>query len=298
MWAVGRKADVVISGPGFSGWDVTKSGVWNVENLGCHVVWGYKLGGCELGPLLNDVEEVSKKYLTVESYNECWPGTEDGFKAEMHPGGGAVSQECAKAKTGLVICHHENDLERVDVSYGGRKVHIPHCADPNIFTGEGSKQRNYILTGVCGHDHYPVRHRWWKIISRMADATYFRRPPNRVDSIERAEQHVQDYAHVLATSSVKLGCASRWKYPLGHFVESAMSGTIQVASMPDPIPPGFEKFVIPVAPHYGEQEMIEAASYALSNAEELGQEARLEALKRYTTDHYADMFLKAVSGVL
>ena len=226
--AVARRDDVFLvqSGPQWPDWDDDKPGIVNIGRVmpECDVVWWYKPNGSASYPGVVAPREVSRRILTVECWNECWCGTEPGVKQAMHPGGGTVSQEIDRAGTQIAICHHANDMPRVNAPV---VAHIPHCAERSVFCKDVEKTRDVILTGVHGGTHYPLRTRWNEMAKRMG-WYILRRPPYNFRSVEESDAAVDHYDKRLNESWVKLGCASRWKYALAHYSESAMAGCLGV----------------------------------------------------------------------
>lgn len=298
VWAVSRRPDVRLRvvGPGMPGWDARRSTWSNLQAVvpDCQVVWGYKLGG------LVD-EETKKNCLIVESYNECWAG-EPGYKGGMHAGGGTAAEEMIKAKLDVAIIHHANDRGRLAMAEeAGIEIdHIPHCASVQHFNTWGGRDRRsgVVLTGVVDERHYPLRVRWESLIrSGKISGVVVPRPPHRCSDVRESEKHVYAYATALKNASVKLGCSSRWRYALNHYVEAAASGCVQVADMPDAAPPGYENMIVPVSPEASDGELLAAVDKALDESEELGRRAQV-ASRVYTTSRYADDFVHMVRGRL
>lgn len=302
VWAVERRDDVElkITGPGWPDWDDDASGMYNIESLlpDCQVAWGYKMNGTEKSPPVGNMAEVSANVLTVEGWNECWPGTADGFKAAMHPGGGTAAQECIEAHLGMAICHHPNDVPRMQAAAdaGTRIVHIPHCAERTMFyRPDVAKKCDVVLTGVQNATQYPLRAKWLKILPRLSKNHYsLQRCPNWVESVERAEELTGEYASALARSKIKLGCASRWKYPLAHYPEAAMAGCLVVADMPEQAPDGYGEMVAAVGSDWTLSELEQyvqglLADGALPARMRAAQQA---ALRHFSMERYADDFVR------
>jgi len=302
VWAIAERANVKVSGPGFPDWTNDLSGVENIQRImpDCHAVLTYKaLAGCEFGRV-NEPLEVSKRWLTVETWNECHAGFPGGVPT-MHPGGGTAAQECRKAGIRLVVIHHENDRARMwDVEdYGAEIVHIPHGASPVFMECRKpwSERRGVILTGVLNEEHYPLRQRWYRLIrDGRIPATQFSRPGNYSPSIEESEKRVREYAEALGSARVVLGCASKWKYALARYPEVALSGAAHVCDLPDAVAPGYDDMLHAVQPDASADELISAVEYTLAHAEEIGVRAAARAEAEYTTAHYAQRFMDAVSA--
>ena len=301
--AIAAHPDVTLhqTGPGFPDWDDSATGLQNVRRImpDCNVVLGYKLGGCNYGSVI-DPQGLSNEILTCEAYNECWPQTTDRFGGVMHPTGGSVVQECRKAETRLVIIHHANDYHRVSAveDYGGRVVHIPHCADPAFFLEESkpwSERDGILLTGSIGHDHYPLRWRWRKLLPKIPGAVEFQRPGNYTRSPQESDALVRKYARALGSCRVKLGCTSVWKYKLNHITEAAMAGCAHICDLPDEPCDGLLR---PVSPEASDRELLDAVDASYAQAEELGKRAQETAMDQYTTAHYAERFVDAVRAAL
>lgn len=303
--AVMHREDVElkVTGPGFPDWDMDRSGSQNVFKImpDCQVVWGYKLSGTEKTPPVVD-DELAKKCVIVENFNECWAGTDPDFPGRMHPGAETVAKECVKAKLTVAIVHHENDRARLQYAekQGVKVVHIPHCADPGFFDQQRPRgtRHGVVITGVHGQ-HYPLRNRWLTLIrSKQFKGTIIPRTPNYAKNPDESDKSVRQYANILNSCRVKLGCSSRWKYALNHYVEAAMAGCVQVADMPDDAPPEFKGMFFEVDADAPDGVLIDAVKYASAHADRLGEQAREIAVKHFTTRRYALDFLSAVQSHL
>ena len=303
--AIGKRTDVslVLSGPGFHNWDANKTGCQNINSLmrNCHAVMGYKLAGTEKSPPIKNLEEVSKNFLTIESFNECWAGTNPDVPGEMHKGAPTVSSECIKSHLGLAILHHANDIPRLKAAedFGTKVVHIPHGADPDFFSPKPwDQRRGVLLTGVYGGEHYPLRGRWESLLRRhKIPGEIFPRPSNYVKGWQQAEILVKQYGEALSRCRVKLGCSSRWRYALNHFSEAGNSGCIQVSDLPLGVEPGFHDMILPVNAGDPDNVLISTVLQALENAESLGNRA-YSAASQYTVDNYAARFVSVIREIL
>ena len=284
-----------LTGPGFEDWDDRRSGLQNVLRImpDCDAIYAYKLAGTERGEI-KDPQELSRHVLTIEAFNECWPGTHPDFKTVMHAKGGTAAEECRKAGVRLVVCHHANDMPRMRSveEYGARLVHIPHGAS-TMFFGNASqpwdRRKGIVLTGAQNAEHYPLRRRWLKLIEsgKLPGATVLHRSPNYMSGVGACDGSVLRYADVLGSHKVVLGCSSRWKYALARYPEVAMAGAVHVADMPDDVSDHFRNLVWEVSPESSDRELLDTVEQVVATNGLSAVHARSTAFKHFTTEHYA-----------
>lgn len=293
--AIAEKTDWKLSGAGFSDWNESLSAMQNIEQIhpGCQAIYGYKLGGTERGSI-KGIEECRKHMVVSEAYNECWAGTTTQFGGVMHPGGGTVAQEARKAGLNLLIHHHKSDYPRLKELEGYCQLsHIRHCAPKLIsdYALPWEERSGVVLTGSMNEQHYPLRCRLKRMIdSGKIKGTYYQRPPNYTKSVEASDDLVLDYARVLGSHKVKLGCASVWGYALQHYSEAAMCGCVHVADETDDA--DTNRLVWAISNDMTDMEIIQHINSAL----ESGVSAHNQRLAHstFSTQNYADEWIALV----
>jgi hypothetical protein len=286
--AVAAHEDVqmTITGPGFPGWDNTKSVAHNLAEYGdFDVAWAY-----------NPQDMIGFEdllCLKTVSFNESW------WEKDL------AALICKHRGVGLVICHHGNDVPRF-TKFGLRTVHIPHCANPDVFYGGvplAERKTDCLLTGVFSPQVYPLRSKYLEAIQNYGLKSEIRPHPGyRMTSESACDAQYQDYANALREAKISLCCTSKHKYSLAKIIESAMAGCIVVVDTPDD--EIFQQYLAPhcwiVHPELDAKDLAEnlisRIPQSKSGWEELhGQQEnlRLAALARFTTDHYAMRFVQA-----
>jgi len=283
---------VKISGQGWPDWrhDIDGGSVAMIEQLmpDADAVFWYKPLGTRGIPPLDDSRAVRDRWLTVESFNECWwPDN----RAE---------REATEAGTSLVICHHANDKPQFRTL---PTVHIPHCAEKSIFARAAKpwKKRDIdvLLCGVQSPSIYPLRARWLELYRANklpGHAVHYERPPYRAKDLNKCDELVAEYATMLGRSKIILGCTSRYKYPLARFPEAAMAGAVHVSDTPEQAPVGYDKMICPVDPAMPEAMLIETVVAALDQAASM--QPQEVAMELFTQECYASRFLGAIDRSL
>ncbi len=299
IWALERRPDVSlkVTGQGWPGWNDKATAADNLQNVmpEAHACLWYKpLGNRGVAPL---VKPKRIGVLTVETYNECWwPDNQ-------------AAHEVIKNGTGLVICHHANDMPRMALANkaGCLVRHIPHCAEPTMFHAASRPwaERNIdvLLTGVTGETYYPLRARWQRLLDAGKLPGKVHRhghPGYRRTSQGACEAAVREYAGLLGRTKIHLVCSSKFRYPLAKYIEGAMAGCLTVGDMPEQAPPGYERIVWNVNPNDSDAELIRTIERALASqdAERFALGAQATALERYSMDTYAEAFVTEVRSAL
>lgn len=297
--ALQRSHAVVVTGIGWPDWHAGASVLTNVDRImpNADALWLYKPLGCRgVAPLVR-MREFTTEHpaVVVQAYNECWalPGIRSDDWA---------ATEAIESGTDLMICHHENDLPRVQkaVDHGVAVRHIPHCAESRVFGAHAlpwaSRDIDVLLTGIIGTKFYPFRARWKHLIDhRMlaGNVVHYAHPGQVQSSIERCDELVDDYAKLLGRSKVHLVCSSRFRYPLAKYVEGAMAGCVTIGDEPELAPEGYDDMAVYVAPDAKEADLgIEVSRWLWHDGGSMGREkseqAQLMAAARFTMDSYAE----------
>jgi hypothetical protein len=288
-----------ITGPEWPDWDLNVSAGVNVDRvrLGenenanhnrAELVVTYKAG------FLDHVRPP-----VVVQFNEAddWPKT---------------MQEIHEANARLVVFHHGNDLPqyryiaRVCPTAVRTLVHVHHCADTTVYRDYGlPKDIDILCAGNMSQQFYPFRYR----LMRLA-WTVFRKRGYRVEVLKhpgytlppRAGTVIgEDFARMLNRSKLVFTCSMRFKYALAKYSEIALCRSLAVGDIPDERQEFFQKTILNVEPYMTDEEIVRIVEECLDT------EGRLEALtansydltmRTSTMQHYAQMFMTAVGGLL
>ena len=223
--------EVTLTGQGWPGWDNARRAVDNIDDRTGAVLW-YKWQGSikdGVSPIIGP-REVSKRWLTIETYNEAW------WPDDL------ASRQVIDSGTRLVICHHWNDMPRFDLAKretGCKVVHIPHAAEASIFSKAyrpwDERDIDVLLTGTINPEVYPLRSRFARLIAEgkmPGNAVHYPHPGCRVADLATADAKVAEYAAMLGRSKVALVCGSIHNYALAKYFEAAMAGCCVVGSRP------------------------------------------------------------------
>jgi len=289
--ALQRRDDttVKISGQGWPDWrhDIDGGAVAMIEHLmpDADAVFWYKPLGAKGIPPLIDSQAVKDRWLTVESFNECWW---PDHRAE---------REATEAGTSLVICHHANDQQQFRTL---PTVHIPHCAEKSIFAKAAKpwekRDIDVLLCGVQSPSIYPLRAKWLELFKAgklPGRAHYHERPPYRAKNLAACDDLVAEYASLLGRSKIVLGCSSRYRYALARFPEAAMAGALHLSDMPHNAPPFYADFIWPPT----DGALVDHVNECLCVLNELDGCTPIHDLAKqfYSQEVYAEKFLHAVS---
>ena len=288
--------DCTVSGQGWKSWDINKTTSDNLREFwhnGCDVVWMYKPNGGgrperppHVPPLL-DWKSVNA--LKVISLNEFWWDLEtrkrevDGFD--------------------LAIAHHENDLPRFE-EVGIPAIHIPHCADADVFYRDkptNDRRIDCLITGSISEDHYPLRCRLRAmVVSGRLPGELRAHPGYWQSNLSTNNAQVKNYADHLGNAKISLCCSSKWKYALGKIVESQMAGCLVVCDMPNDklFQRTLGKYIVEIDNQMNDEQIIDIVQSWLSRPLELiefakaGQEL---AASEFSMQQYAEKFYSAIS---
>jgi hypothetical protein len=283
------EVEAVFTGPGFQGWDSTKSVAHNLGEIGqVDVAWAYKpeeMAG--FGDLL---------CTKIVSFNESWW---DSDKA---------ARECLSQNLDLVVCHHQNDLARF-TKFGLKAVNIPHAIEPAFYGGLPLADRKIdcLLTGALSEEHYPLRMRYVEAIRQHGLPCEIRPHPGyRMISETAADAQYSDYIHQLHQAKVSLCCTSKWRYLLRKLLEAAGSGSIVVTDQPDD--DNFECLSRYCWVIHQDMSSKDIAEYLMSRIpqspggwEELHQQQQMlrdVVTERFSTNLYATRFIEAARDAI
>lgn len=290
------KIECVISGQGWDDYDPSESLSENMRRLmpdDCDVVWMYKPNGGGKPerpphvPLLKDWKNVDA--LKVISLNEFWWDLEtrkrevDGFD--------------------LAIAHHENDLSRLKET-GIDAIHIPHCADADVFrrdTPFQDRKIDCLITGSISENHYPLRCRLRSmVVSGQVSGELRAHPGYWQSNLSVNDAQVRNYADHLGNAKISLCCASKWGYALGKLTESAQAGCLIVSDMPNDklFQETLGKYIVEIDSKMSDGQIVEIIKDWLSRPLELIELAKAGqqmALTKFSMQRYADRFYDVVS---
>ena len=290
------QVDCVISGQGWDNYNLPETLSENILRLmpnGCDVAWMYKPNGGGRPerpphvPPLRDWKSVDA--LKVISLNEFWWDIEtrrrevDGFH--------------------LAIAHHENDLPRFQ-EVGVPAVHIPHCADADVFYRDKpttDRRIDCLITGSISEDHYPLRCRLRAmVVSGRLPGELRAHPGYWQSSLSANDAQVKNYADHLGDAKISLCCSSKWGYALGKLVESMQAGCLVVSDMPnDKLFQGtLGKYIVEIDSKMSDGQIVDVVKSWLSRPLELIEFAKAGqklALSEFSMQSYAEKFYDAVA---
>jgi hypothetical protein len=222
-----------LSGQGWDDWDDAASIQDNINStypLADAILWYKPLGSVrDKVPAIRD--PYARNIPAVAIYNEAyWPDDR------------AVN-ECTNSATDLVIYHHQADAERF---CGLPAVHIPHCADPEIFVSAGrwwfQRTTPLLVTGTLNPDVYPLRTRVADLIAAgRLPGKVLPHPGYRLGSLQECDRQQMAYARELGNARHVFCCSSIYNYGLAKYVEAAQAGARVIGD----VPPDFERSLGP-----------------------------------------------------
>src|SRR3990167_2877550 len=268
-----------LSGQGWPDYRLGNTLQENIDRLmpECRVVFAYKpLGGKDF-PALGECRKVRQPLILA--YNEMWDVA-------------WTTQEIVESGCKLAICHHENDVPKYRHVAGCRFAHIPHCADPELFSANArpwaERDIDFLLTGVLSPQIYPLRERFANLIrTKKIPGVIHCHPGYRLASLAACDRQAVEYAKLLGRAKVSLCCTSRYRYALAKIVESAMAGCCVVSDEPEQ--ESFSRLVFRVDSHAPDDSLVESLQRALAAGEEASATYR-SAAWNFTTSRYVDRF--------
>lgn len=280
------RVHLALSGPGWPDWAEGRSVVENIAAIRAkgnetpNVVLAYQVEGLAEVPLIK-----------VTSFNEAF----DQAK---------VNRYVLDNRFDLVIFSHANDLPRYGHwdRAGVRRVHIPHCAEPDVYRDYGlPKDLDILVAGNLNSYYYPFRVR----LSRLA-VQYFRKHGYRVliqphpgYGLPPREGTVvgPDFAQLLNRAKVVFTCSMRFKYALAKYSEIALCRALPVADLPDERQDFFREATLNVEPWMTDRDIIHAVEEVLDDPELLARRtlAAMEMTQKTSVmPLYAVRFVEAV----
>lgn len=277
--AIGRHPDVTLtmSGPGWDGFsDCKRAQDKHKPDL---VVW-YK-------PLaMPGFDRVTAPRCL--RYNEMW--------AIEH-----TAEEIEKSGSGLIICHHANDIPNYRHMKKQRFFHNPHCAEKTIFKNYGQKKDiDVMLTGTLStwSSTYPFRNRLHRIMNEQLIPAglicHVQKHPGY--SIKNVGSQVATYARLLNRAKIVLTCSSRYKYALAKYSEVPLCRAVLGADIPEENQDWYKSWILHVDPCMTDKEIVEQIRGC--NVPTLRAAGLRENLASRTQEHYADRFVQIAKEFL
>lgn len=209
--AIGKLADLHISGPGWPDWpDDNKMSTWH-QNSGidpdCIVAYKTEqVEGLEAWPVACIFNEANDRKKTMDDLNAT--------------------------KATDVFFHHAGDYAQWlgELSRMGKRCHlIHHCSPRNPFATRKNFLDRPIKIGLCGvlsPEIYPVR----DAFAKSGICTVRKHPGYRILDVQA---QYEDYQRWLADVQVLICCTSKYKYPLAKIHEGLAAGCIVVSDRPN-----------------------------------------------------------------
>ena len=275
-----------ISGPGWEGFDSAD----NVEKrFKPDLVWWYKPFDI---PGYKNVK--APKCL---SYNEMWDKV-------------WTVNEIRGSKSGLVICHHHNDIEKYKGILEPNKfklVHNPHCGEIKIFKDYGlTKDIDVLFVGINSKKVYPLRNKLLKKVQPLIQEAgfnfqRFKHPGYRLKSYKEVQKHTIKYAMAINRAKIAVTCSSVYRYALAKYAEIPLCKTALCADMPHENMDWYDKWMIQIGPESKPRVIADKIISYLKDKdslEKITQRGYEENLKHRTQEGYAERFVKIVKEYL
>lgn len=284
---------LVMSGPGWSGWNGEETAADNARRLIDTKMRGKDAihGDCDLVHtyMVDGLAGLSRDVAVCISYNEA-------NKVER------VNAEVERNQPTYVVFHYANDLPRYPhfARWGVERVHVPHCATYHV-PEHVEKDIDVLIVGNLNADIYPFRVRLAALALRVLRKRGYKvvalGHPGYDLSKQRAGTVVgYDYASVLARSRLVFTCSSRFRYALTKFSEIAMCRSLAVSDVPEQSPEHFIETTCAFPTSALDEDILRGVELLLDNPEECARrttDAYDKTALAYTLNHYAAMFVKA-----
>ena len=280
-----RETEVILDGPGWA--DFIDASISEQKHDPDLVVW-YK-------PL--DIPGYDRvKAPKCIRYNELW--AKDWSQKEI-----------TQSKSGLVICHHFNDIER----YRGRLnpnqyklVHNPHCGETNIFRDYNQKKDiDVLLVGILSKKVYPLREKAYNKIAKHIRKNGFtfqrhKHPGYKLKGLEGINKQVKEYAKAINRAKIVITDASTYKYALAKYVEIPLCNTAIAGNIPHENQAWFRKFLIELNNDKKANKLADKICAYLTSGEwkKLAKIGHDENLRHRTQEHYARRFVNIAKDYL
>lgn len=208
----------------------------------------------------------------------------------------------------LVVFAQQNDALNWwgELESEGRKVvRIPNCAEKSIFYREMDGQRpiDCLLTGALHPEVYPLRERFARLIDEGAIPGERRKfPGHRRNSLEDARKQFADYAAHLRLAKVLLVDSSVHQLFLQRYAEAAAAGCVMIGDMPDDelFRSTLGKALVEVDNDMADKQIVKVVKELLADPAEMERRRAIglaEYLASYTTEHFAQQFVRAARAV-
>lgn len=297
FWAIEElskhnEINLILTGPGFSNFDETKSLQQNIINFNIPfslVIW-YKP--------LNDNYHFDKNaimpFKTCMRYNEMWD--EEWTRKEID-----------ESKTDIIISHHYNDYLKYKHLYkddnNKQFYYIPHCSNTNVFKPlYKEKPIDILISGVTKEKHYPLKFRLANLIIKHKDDKLkdynihvHNHPSYKGDfSFENINQI--NYNNIINQSKLCLACTSKYNYRLGKYVEIPMAGSIILGDLPFE-DTQFSDFVVEINNQMSDDDILNVIINTLNDKNVMKQkrDIGLEWSKNHTVKCYVNRFIQVIS---
>jgi len=279
--AIGKISELLISGPGWSGFN-------NINNLvnkfRPHMIIWYKP-------------------LTIPGYNKV--NVPKCLRYNEMFNVSVTSREIKKSKKNLVICHHKNDIPKYSNIKDVKFVNISHCAEKTIFKDYNlPKIYDLTLVGILGTKHYLLRNRLRELIQNHLSKRWkclVKHHPGYKKSNANSNNEAINFAKTINQSKITATCSSKYKYRLAKHVEIPMCNSLLAVDTPDEDQNWFKKFILFLSPQDSDEVIINKIENYLKNDQEREKRTQLGmkmTLERYTQEHYAKRFVKAAGQFL
>lgn len=278
----GEGRDLFMSGPGWTGWDDTRTTGENIARFGEH---------CDL-VLTYGVQTPDSPRPVAVQYNEA----DDHAKVERF-----VYENHVR----LVVFHHANDQPHYQRQFEARGImttHIPHCVDTDVFKDYGlPKDIDVLVAGNLSSHFYPFRYRLMTLAHRVLRKRGYKVVilPHPGYSLPPREGTVvgEDFARVLNRSKIVLTCSMRFNYALAKYSEIAACRALPCGDLPGERHDFFKRTILNVEPFMTDDLILRTIEDTLDDDETLTRlTTQAHDLTRMTSTMgvYADKFVEAV----
>lgn len=283
--------DSVLSGQGWPDWFESHTLRENLARLAPDadaILWYKPLGNWREG-VLSIARPQERDIPAVEIFNEAfWPGRR-------------AYNECQAAGTDLVIHHHLADSKQFT---GLPAIHIPHCADPDIFAANakdwGERTTELLVIGTLNRDVYPLRTRVAELIASWRLRGEVRAHPGyRLTDADECRRQQINYARDLGNAKYVVCCSSKYGFGLAKFVEAAQAGACVIGDIPPDFRDTIGRAMVEIQSAWDDDRLVEVIKAAVKHdlwfrASE-GQDI---AVGRHGITGYCERLLGAIQGYL
>jgi hypothetical protein len=284
---------VLLTGPGWTGWDDSASLRDNLESCGrtIRAILWYKPERC--------VEPGEHPCPATVCYNEAWW---PDWRA---------ARECVASRVERVVCHHMEDLPRMQAPpevLGGhayKLYHLPHAADSAAFARHSRlwSERDIpcLVWGALSPEFYPLRCRFAKMVrSGFVPGQVLNHPGYRLANLEACDRQKERYAAMLGRTKLALVCSSIYRYGLAKYVEAAAAGCCVVGDAPPDFAETIGQGMVGIDPNASDDTILHVVRSALANdVDSLDRARACQAAARrwHGMRRYAECLKNILSGV-